>query len=84
MCNNKGSKGAAALSNFERNLRKMKNLDVKQAIKASRFLQYEIAAQIGISEYTFCKWFRNELDVEKKELINSAISALKMRARNEE
>ena len=53
------------------------NYSIKQIIKESRYRQYEIAARIGISEYTFCKWFRKELTQEQKELILSAIEELK-------
>lgn len=53
------------------------NLEVKQAIKTSRFMHYEIAAKIGISEYTFCRWFRKELTAEQREHIYSAIEELK-------
>ena len=35
----------------------MKNSEIKRTIKESRIMQYEIAAQMGISEYTLCKWF---------------------------
>ena len=53
------------------------NYSIKQIIKESRYRQYEIAAKIGISEYTFCKWFRKELTKEQKELILSANEELK-------
>lgn len=53
------------------------NYSIKQIIKESRYRQYEIAAKIGISEYTFCKWFRKELTQEQKALILSAIEELK-------
>ena len=53
------------------------NYSIKQIIKESRYRQYEMAAKIGISEYTFCKWFRKELTQEQKELILSAIEELK-------
>ena len=55
----------------------MHNLDVRQAIKSARLMHYEVAAKLGISEYTFCKWLRNELSAERKESILSAISELK-------
>lgn len=53
------------------------NDTIKKKIKASRIMQYEIAAQIGISEYTLCKWFRKELTAEQQEQILSAIAAIK-------
>ena len=55
----------------------MKNLEIRQAIKAARLMQYEVAAQIGISEYTLCKWLRKELTEEQREQVLSAISAIK-------
>ena len=55
----------------------MKNLNIKQAIKESRIMQYEIAAKIGISEYTLCKWFRKELTAEQQEKILAAIAEIK-------
>lgn len=55
----------------------MKNLNIKQTIKESRILQYEIAAKIGISEYTLCKWFRKELTTEQQEKILAAIAEIK-------
>lgn len=53
------------------------NDKIKQAIKRSRFMQYEVAAAIGISEYTLCKWFRKELTAEQQDKILSAIDRLK-------
>ena len=55
----------------------MKNSEIKRAIKESRIMQYEIAAQMGISEYTLCKWFRKELTVEQQERILAAIADIK-------
>ena len=55
----------------------MKNQKIKEVIKKSRILQYEIAAQMNISEYTFCKWFRNELTSEQQEQILAAIAEIK-------
>ena len=53
------------------------NDTIKKKIKESRIMQYEIAAQIGISEYTLCKWFSKELTPEQQEQILSAIAAIK-------
>lgn len=55
----------------------MKNLEIREAIKKSRFMQYEIAQQIGISEFSLCRWFRQELTAEQKEKILTAIEQLK-------
>ena len=53
------------------------NDTIKRKIKESRILQYEIAAKIGISEYTFCRWFRKELTAEQQERILAAIAEIK-------
>jgi hypothetical protein len=55
----------------------VKNSEIKRAIKESRIMQYEIAAQMGISEYTLCKWFRKELTAEQQERILAAIAEIK-------
>lgn len=55
----------------------MKNSEIKKTIKESRIMQYEIAAQMGISEYTLSKWFRKELTNEQRTQILDAIVALK-------
>ena len=53
------------------------NYLVKELIKNSRFKQYEIAAQIGISEFNFSRWFRRELTPEQVEKVKTAIAELK-------
>lgn len=55
----------------------MKNEEVKKLIKQSRFFNYEIAEQIGISEVSFSRWFRKELSEEQKQKIINAIEELK-------
>ena len=55
----------------------MNNSEIKRTIKESRIMQYEIAAKMGISEYTLCKWFRKELTSEQRMQILDAIAALK-------
>ena len=50
---------------------------IKRKIKESRIMQYEISAKIGISEYTFCRWFRKELTAEQQERILAAIADIK-------
>ncbi len=55
----------------------MKNQEIRQAIKESRIMQYEIAEQMGISEYTLCKWLRKELTAEQRERIYTAIAEIR-------
>ncbi len=53
---------------------------LKAEIRKNRLYNYEVAAQIGISEYTFCKWFRQELTAEQIERIRKAIKELRGQA----
>lgn len=55
----------------------MKTEDIKAEIRKSRIYQYEIAAQLGLSEYTLCKWFHKELTQEQQDRILAAIEKLK-------
>ena len=55
----------------------LNNIEVRQAIKAARLMQWEIAARIGISEFTFSRWLRTEMSEERKESVLAAISELK-------
>lgn len=55
----------------------MYNLDVRLKIKQSRLCHYEVAREIGISEFTFCKWLREEMNEERKKLVLSAIDEIK-------
>ena len=55
----------------------MHNVELRQKIRASHFFCYEIAAAMGISEYTFSKWLRRELTDEQRERVYAAIEALK-------
>ena len=54
----------------------MMNLEIRMRIKEIRLCLYEVAAQIGISEYTLCRWLREELSAEKKETVNKAIDSI--------
>lgn len=61
----------------------LKNQEIRQLIKNSRILQYEIAAQVGVSEYTLCKWFRKPLTDEQQGKILAAIEKIRSGERNE-
>ncbi len=54
----------------------MYNLEVSLKIKQNRLCHYEVAKEIGISEFTFCKWLREELSEDKKKLVLSAIDRI--------
>lgn len=52
----------------------MNNLDIRIKIKENRLCHYEVAAKIGVSEYTLCRWLRTELSEDKRNTILKAIS----------
>ena len=52
----------------------MNNLDIRIKIKENRLCHYEVAAKIGVSEYTLCRWLRAELSDDKRDIILKAIS----------
>ena len=51
--------------------------DIEIAQKNKMIPVTEVAAKIGISEYTFCRWFRKELTAEQQERILAAIADIK-------
>ncbi|MCK9544715.1 MAG: hypothetical protein M0R03_22075 [Novosphingobium sp.] len=53
------------------------NDDIKKIIKESRVFHYEIAHELGISEYTLCVWLRKNLSSETKSKILQATKKLK-------
>lgn len=61
----------------------MYNLEIRVKIKQNRLCHYEVAQKIGISEATFCRWLREELNEERKKLVLSAIDKLIRGVRNE-
>lgn len=54
----------------------MNNLDIRIKIKENRLCHYEVAAQMGVSEYTLCRWLRMELSEDKRNAILKAISEI--------
>lgn len=54
----------------------MNNLELRMMIKQNRLRHYEVAEEIGISEFTFCKWLREELPEEKKKIVIAAIDRI--------
>lgn len=51
---------------------------IKQKFRANRIRQYEVAAKIGVSEYTLIRWLRRELTQEQTDKIMHAIEELKV------
>ncbi len=61
----------------------MKNKDIRIAMNHSKVKQWEVADQLGISEFTYSRWLRKELPDEKKKMILQAISDAKTKQENE-
>ena len=54
----------------------MSNFEIRQAMKKNRLYNYEVAAAIGISEFTLSRKMRNELDENEKKKILEVIDKL--------
>ena len=53
------------------------NQDIKEALRNASLKQWQLAKQLGISEFTLVRWLRDELSAERKTAIYSAIETLK-------
>ena len=49
------------------------NADIREMLRKLRIFHYEIAAQLGINEFTFSRWLRTQLSDERRQQILSAI-----------
>lgn len=61
----------------------MRNKDIRNAMHISGVKQWEVAEQLGISEFTYCRWLRSEIPDEKKVLILKAIEDAKAKQNDE-
>lgn len=57
------------------------NQDIRQMIKDAGLKQWQVAKKCGISEYTFIRWLREELETGKKAIICKAIHDLQKEGR---
>ena len=55
----------------------MRNEQIRTVMHRSGVKQWEVAEQLGISEFTYCRWSRSELPDDKKVQILQAISDVK-------
>lgn len=53
------------------------NLEVRQAINKRRLKHYEVAAALGITQYTFSHWLQTEMPDEKRRKVLKAIQDYK-------
>lgn len=54
----------------------MGNLAIRQEMYKAGVKHYEVAKEIGISPFTLSVWLRDELDGERLERVNSALTNL--------
>lgn len=54
----------------------MNGEDVRAMLKERRIFQWELAAQLGISEFTLCRWCRGHISDERAKGIENAIEKL--------
>ena len=57
-------------------MRTMCNEEIRALMRKKRLYNYEVAAQLNVSEFTFCRWLRTELPPEKKQAVLNAIEEL--------
>ena len=55
----------------------MNNIEIRQAIVASGLKYWQVAEALNVSDSTFTKWLRRELDPAKKAAVMEAITRLK-------
>ena len=54
----------------------MNNVEIRQTMKEKRLYNYEIAAALGVSEFTLSRKLRKELPQEEKQTILGIIARL--------
>ena len=56
----------------------MNNKQIKDMMKENCIFMWQVAKTLNIYETSFCKWFREELSEERKQLVLSAIEEIKL------
>lgn len=54
-------------------MKKIKNEEIRTAMKDKGVYQWEVAKALGVAESTLIRWLREELSAEQKEAILEAI-----------
>lgn len=52
------------------------NLHIRESIRTSGLTHYVVAEAIGVSESTFTRWMRHEMNLSRREKVNTAILSL--------
>lgn len=50
-----------------------KNIEVRVAMMQANMNQYQLAEMLGVSEFTFSRWMRKEMDEDRKNRCLDAI-----------
>lgn len=54
-----------------------RNIDIRTLARVENVKHWQIAEVLGVSEITFSRWLRRELDPDQKERIRKAIKEAK-------
>lgn len=52
------------------------NAEIREKLAKYRIRQCEVADQLGITEFTFCRWLRTELKTDRKAKVEVAINEI--------
>ena len=56
----------------------MNNQQIREVMRENNIYMWQVAKTLNIYETSFCKWFREELSEERKQLVLSAIAEIKL------
>ena len=56
----------------------MNNQQIREVMREDNIYMWQVAKKLNIYETSFCKWFREELSEERKQLVLSAITEIKL------
>ena len=55
---------------------KKANKEIREKLERYRIRQCEVADQLGITEFTLCRWLRTELKPDRKAKVEAAINEI--------
>ena len=55
---------------------KKANKEIREKLERYRIRQCEVADQLGITEFTLCRWLRQELKPDRKVKVEAAINEI--------
>lgn len=55
---------------------KKANKEIREKLERYRIRQCEVADQLGITEFTLCRWLRTELRPDRKAKVEAAITEI--------